>query len=144
MLKTDTFLVSVIQTTMDTLKPILSKYVRVSKGIAELNGQVSELRDTRRNIEMDLAALYAHTVLPDQIHLSESDAMFNVKRPNKWKKGWSLSKKDLELYLKDILGDRGGDVMKEIVRRHEPKLVADDFGFELKSTGSPGSSDPPE
>jgi hypothetical protein len=30
--------------------------------------------------------------------------------------------------------------MKEIIKRHEPKLVSDDFGFELKSTGSSGSS----
>jgi len=127
---------------MDALKPILSKYVRINKTITELNGQVSELRDTRRSVEVDLAALYAHTILPDQIHLSESDAMFNVKRPNKWKKGWSLSKKDLELYLKDILGSQGSDVMKEIIKRHEPKLVSDDFGFELKSIGSSGSSDP--
>ena len=140
MLKTDTFLVSVIQTTMDALKPILSKYVRINKGIAELNGQVSELRDTRRSVEMDLAALYAQTILPDQIHLSESDAMFIVKRPTKWKKGWTLSKKDLEIYLKDILGEKGKDVMKEIVKRHEPKLVADDFGFELKSSGAGSSS----
>jgi hypothetical protein len=127
---------------MDALKAILSKYLRVNRDISQLNSQVSELRDNRRNVELDLAALYAHTELPDQILLRESEMTFNVKRPNKWKKGWSLSKKDLELYLKDILGERGGDVMKEIVRRHEPKLVADDFGFELKSTGSPGSSDP--
>ena len=129
---------------MDTLKAILSKYIRVNRDISQLNSQVSELRDNRRTVELDLAALYAHTELPDQILLRESEMTFNVKRPNKWKKGWSLSKKDLELYLKDILGDRGGDVMKEIVRRHEPKLVADDFGFELKSTGSSGSSDPAE
>jgi hypothetical protein len=127
---------------MDALKAILSKYLRVNRDIAQLNSQVSELRDNRRNVELDLAALYAHTELPDQILLRESEMTFNVKRPNKWKKGWSLSKKDLEMYLKDILGERGGDVMKEIVRRHEPKLVADDFGFELKSTGSSGSSDP--
>ena len=127
---------------MDTLKAILSKYLRVNRDISQLNSQVSELRDNRRNVELDLAALYAHTELPDQILLRESEMTFNVKRPNKWKKGWSLSKKDLELYLKDILGERGGDVMREIVRRHEPKLVADDFGFELKSTGSSGSSDP--
>jgi hypothetical protein len=127
---------------MDTLKAILSKYLRVNRDISQLNSQVSELRDNRRTVEMDLAALYAHTELPDQILLRESEMTFNVKRPNKWKKGWSLSKKDLELYLKDILGERGGDVMREIVRRHEPKLVADDFGFELKSTGSSGSSDP--
>lgn len=129
---------------MDALKAILSKYLRVNRDISQLNSQVSELRDNRRNVEMDLAALYAHTELPDQILLRESEMTFNVKRPNKWKKGWSLSKKDLELYLKDILGERGGDVMREIVRRHEPKLVADDFGFELKSTGSSGSSDPAE
>jgi hypothetical protein len=127
---------------MDTLKAILSKYIRVNRDISQLNSQVSELRDNRRTVELDLAALYAHTELPDQILLRESEMTFNVKRPNKWKKGWSLSKKDLELYLKDILGERGGDVMREIVRRHEPKLVADDFGFELKSTGSSGSSDP--
>ncbi len=127
---------------MDALKAILSKYLRVNRDISQLNSQVSELRDNRRTVELDLAALYAHTELPDQILLRESEMTFNVKRPNKWKKGWSLSKKDLEIYLKDILGERGGDVMREIVRRHEPKLVADDFGFELKSTGSSGSSDP--
>ena len=121
---------------MDALKAILSKYLRINKNLSELNAQTSELRDNRRTVELDLAALYAHTELPDQIHLKESEMMFNVKRPNKWKKGWTLSKKDLELYLKDILGDRGSEVMKEIVRRHEPKLVADDFGFELKSSGS--------
>lgn len=129
---------------MDTLKAILSKYIRVNKDISQLNADVSELRDTRRTVELDLAALYAHTDLPDQILLRESEMTFNVKRPQKWKKGWSLSKKDLEIYLKDILGDRGGDVMREIIRRHEPRLVADDFGFELKSTGSSGSSDPAE
>jgi hypothetical protein len=121
---------------MDALKAILSKYIRINKNISELNAQTSELRDNRRTVELDLAALYAHAELPDQIHLKESELMFNVKRPNKWKKGWTLSKKDLELYLKDILGDRGSEVMKEIVRRHEPKLIADDFGFELKSSGS--------
>jgi hypothetical protein len=129
---------------MDALKAILSKYLRVNRDISQLNSQVSELRDNRRTVELDLAALYAHTELPDQILLRESEMTFNVKRPQKWKKGWSLSKKDLEIYLKDILGDRGSEVMKEIVRRHEPRLVADDFGFELKSTGSSGSSDPAE
>jgi hypothetical protein len=118
---------------MDALTAILSKYVRVSKRITELNSETSELRDSRRTVEMDLAALYAARELPDQIHLKESEMMFNVKRPNKWKKGWSLSKKDLEMYLRDILGNRGDDVMKEIIKRHEPKLVADDFAFELKS-----------
>lgn len=118
---------------MDALTAILSKYVRVNKRITELNSETSELRDSRRTVEMDLAALYAARELPDQIHLKESEMMFNVKRPNKWKKGWTLSKKTLETYLRDILGEKGQEVMKEIVRRHEPTLTEDDFGFELKS-----------
>jgi hypothetical protein len=127
---------------MDALKVLLSKYVRIQKNLADLNSQTSELRDNRRTLELDLAALYAHTELPNHIHLRESEMTFAVKRPNQWKKGWSLSKKDLEMYLKDILGnEKGVEVMKEIVRRHEPKLVADDFGFELKSSNS--SSDGP-
>lgn len=121
---------------MDALKSILTKYIRVNKSLSELNAQTSELRDARRTVELDLAALYSHTELPDTIQLRESEMTFSVKRPTKWKKGWTLSKKDLETYLKDILGEKGGDVMREIIRRHEPKLVADDFGFELKSTGN--------
>jgi hypothetical protein len=124
---------------MDALKTILTQYIRVNKNLSDMNTRVSELRDNRRTVELDLAALYAHSQLPDQIHLRESELVFNVKRPNQWKKGWSLSKKDLEIYLKDILGDRGTEVMKEIIHRHEPKLVGSDFGFELKEIGSKSS-----
>jgi hypothetical protein len=121
---------------MEALTRVLSKYVRVTKNLNELNAQASELRDNRRTIELDLAALYAHTELPNSIQLKESEMMFSVKRPNQWKKGWTLSKKDLEQYLTEILGEKGKEVMGEIVRRHEPKLVGSDFGFDLKTTGS--------
>jgi hypothetical protein len=32
----------------------------------------------------------------------------------------------------EILPEHGADVMNEIVRRHEPKLTATDYSFELK------------
>jgi hypothetical protein len=60
--------------------------------------------------------------------------VFLVKKPGEWKKGWTLSKKQLELYLKDILPEHGEDVFKEIVRRHEPTLTVDDYSFDLKAT----------
>jgi hypothetical protein len=59
--------------------------------------------------------------------------MFSVKKPGEWKKGWTLSKKQLEEYLLEILPDRGEEVMREIVRRHEEKLVATDYSFDLRS-----------
>jgi hypothetical protein len=59
--------------------------------------------------------------------------VFQVKKPGEWKKGWSLSKKQLQNYLIEILPEHGEDVMKEIVRRHEHTLVADEYSFELKT-----------
>jgi hypothetical protein len=118
---------------MDTLRPSLARYLDISRRLATANEQVSLLRDERRTVELDLSAVYNEAQLPDTIDLNQSHMRFTVKRPGQWKKGWTLSKKQLEEYLSDILGERGQEVMKEIVRRHEPKLVSTDFAFDLKS-----------
>ena len=118
---------------MDTLKPVLASYLRLSKDLAEINARATALRDERRLLEMDLAAAYAETQsLPDKIELKASQMVFQVKKPGEWKKGWTLSKKQLHEYLVDILPEHGEDVMRELVRRHEPKLTATDYTFELK------------
>jgi hypothetical protein len=123
---------------MDTLKPILSAYLDVSKKLSEINAQAKELREHRQEVEMDLAAAYNEArvkePLPDKIDLHKSKMMFLVKKPGEWKKGWTLSKKQLDAYLKEILPEHGEDVFKEIVRRHEPTLVVqDDYSFDLKA-----------
>lgn len=120
---------------MDQLKPVMTRYLEVSKKLNDLNAQASELRDERRSIELDLSALYADPrtgELPSKIELKNSHMVFQVKRPGEWKKGWTLSKKQLEQYLNEILPEHGPDVFREIVMKHEPKMVGDDFGFELK------------
>ena len=120
---------------MDSLKPVLSQYLEVSKRLADVNERAGELRDERRSLELDLAAAYNETPLPDKIELKTSLMVFQVKKPGEWKKGWTLSKKQLQEYLLDILPEHGEDVMREIVRRHEPKLTATDYAFELKPMG---------
>lgn len=118
---------------MDSIKPVLAQYLEVNKRLTEVNARAGELRDQRRSLELDLTAVYAETQqLPEKIELNASHMVFQVRKPGEWKKGWTLSKKQLHDYLMEILPDRGGDVMKEIVRRHEPKLVANDYSFELK------------
>jgi hypothetical protein len=123
---------------MDSLKPILSRYVEINKQLSEVNAQAKELRENRQEVEMDLAAAYNESLikepLPEKIDLQKSKMVFLVKKPGEWKKGWTLSKKQLELYLKDILPEHGEDVFKEIVRRHEPTLTVDDYSFDLKAT----------
>ena len=119
---------------MESLAPTLRRFVDINKRLAETNAHASELRDHRRTVELDLAAVYNETRdLPAKIDLNQSKMTFVVKKPGEWKKGWTLSKKQLEEYLNEILPGNGAEVMKEIVRRHEPKLSATDYAFELKS-----------
>ena len=121
---------------MDSLKPVLSQYLDVNRKLSEVNARATDLRDERRTLELDLAAAYAEAQrrepLPEKIELKSSQLIFQVKKPGEWKKGWTLSKKQLHDYLLEILPEHGEDVMREIVRRHEPKLTATDYSFELK------------
>jgi uncharacterized protein YhaN len=119
---------------MEQLKPVLGKYVDVHKKIAELNAEVNRLRDERRTLELDLAAICAEATVPEKIMLNSSHLLFSVKRPGEWKKGWTLSKRQLEEYLNEILPEHGPGVFREIVVRHERTLVGSDFSFDLKST----------
>jgi hypothetical protein len=83
---------------MDSLKPVLSQYLEVSKRLADVNERAGELRDERRTLELDLAAAYNEAPLPDKIELKTSMMVFQVKKPGEWKKGWTLSKKQLQEY----------------------------------------------
>lgn len=120
---------------MESITPILRQYVDVSKRLNELNTKANELRDERRSLELDLTAEYANVrnELPTKIDLNQSKMTFVVKKPGEWKRGWTLSKKQLQEYLLDILPEHGEDVFREIVRKHEPKLSATDWSFDLKS-----------
>lgn len=119
---------------MDTLKPILSRYLDVNKQLNDVNTRAKDLREQRQTLELDLAAAYNETTsLPAKIELKASKMVFQVKKPGEWKKGWSLSKKQLQNYLLEILPEHGEDVMKEIMRRHERTLIAEDYSFELKA-----------
>jgi len=121
---------------MDSLKPVLTQYLDVNRKLSEVNARASDLRDQRRTLELDLAAAYGEAQrrepLPDKIELKSSQLVFQVRKPGEWKKGWTLSKKQLQEYLHEIVPEHGDDIMREIVRRHEPKLTATDYSFELK------------
>ena len=119
---------------MDALKPVLSAYADITRRLNEVNTAANGLRDERRTVELDLAALYATSrePLPDKINLSSSGMVFAVKRPNQWKKGWTLSKKELKGYLDELVPQRAEEVINEIIKRQEAKMVETDYGFELK------------
>lgn len=119
---------------MDALKPILSTYADITRKLNEVNSRASTLRDERRTVELDLTALYATSreELPESIKLTSSGMVFSVKRPNQWKKGWTLSKKELKSYLEELVPQQSEVLMEEIIKRQEEKMVETDYGFELK------------
>jgi hypothetical protein len=120
---------------MESLTPPLRRYVDITKRLNELNAKARELREERQSIELDLAAVYnerAGAEIPQKIALNQSKMIFMVKKPGEWKKGWTLSKKQLEEYLRDILPEHGEDVLREIVLRQDRKMVATDYAFDLK------------
>lgn len=118
---------------METLASPLKRYVEITKKLNEVNATARGLREERGSVELDLAAAYGEKELPEKIELNQSKMVFVVKKPLEWKKGWTLSKKQLQEYLLDILPEHGEDVFREIVSRHEPKLVAKEYSFDLKS-----------
>ena len=120
---------------MNSLAPYLTKYVELNKQIAKLNAEVKDLREKRTTVELNLAAVYNEPrieELPAKIELAKSKMVFQMKKPGEWKKGWTLSKKQLEQYLTEILPEHGPDVFREIVVRHERTLVTTEYSFEVK------------
>lgn len=120
---------------MESLATPLRRYVDITKRLNELNAKTRELREERQSVELDLAAVYNErrgAEIPQKIALNQSKMVFLVKKPGEWKKGWTLSKKQLEEYLRDILPEHGEDVLREIVLRHDRKMTATDYAFDLK------------
>jgi hypothetical protein len=122
---------------MESLKPVLSRFLDINKKLGDVNARARDLREQRQSVELDLVAVYNESrfkePLPDKIDLKTSQMVFQVKKPGEWKKGWTLSKKQLAEYLLQILPEHGEDVMREIVRLHERTLVANEYSFDLKS-----------
>lgn len=122
---------------MESLKPVLSRFLDINKKLSDVNARARDLREQRQSVELDLIAVYNESrikePLPDKIDLKTSQMVFQVKKPGEWKKGWTLSKKQLADYLLQILPEHGEDVMREIVRLHERTLVSNEYSFDLKS-----------
>ena len=72
---------------MESLKPVLPRYISVSKKLNDVNAEAGRLRDEKKSLELDLAAVYGTTneELPNKIELTNSQMIFHVKRPNEWK-----------------------------------------------------------
>jgi hypothetical protein len=117
------------------LKSHLESYRDVDKRIQALNAEVHTLRNDRKVIELEMSEILRdqqfHTF--NEIRLSDDGSVIKIQRPNQWSKGWTLSKKDLQTYLKEYFDGTARPTAEEcfnmIVDKKLKALVATEFAF---------------
>ena len=117
------------------LKSRLESYRDVDKRIHALNAEVHTLRNDRKVLEVEMSEILRdqqfHTF--NEVRLSDDGSVIKIQRPNQWSKAWTLSKKDLQIHLKEYFEStrtpNADDCFKSIVDKKTKTLVSTEFAF---------------
>jgi hypothetical protein len=80
------------------LRAAASRFVALDEQIKELNARVSQLRETRSIIELEIADILRQPEYATFDKLNVNGEEIKVKRPGYWNNPWSLSQSALERY----------------------------------------------
>jgi hypothetical protein len=116
------------------LKQVVQKYCQIDDELRVLNSQVYEKRDTRKQIEKEIAGHISNPTFGDVNKLKiEDGSHILIHRPETYSKPWSISKKDLErllmIYFEASLQPNPEECMKFIVSQRKDDLVCKEFEF---------------
>jgi hypothetical protein len=120
---------------MEELKTCIRTYRDVDNKLRVLNGQLYDLRQERRSLEIELGDIVKSPQF-DSVHelrINDDGSSIRIQRPG-WKKPWGLSKKDLGEHLTAYFKDAGptvnaSDCLTFIIEEQSKKLVSEDFSF---------------
>lgn len=114
------------------LKNSVRRFRDLDDEIRGINKRVYELREKRKISEMEIAdylkspVFSAHTVME-----LEDGSRIKIQRPQTWSKGWSLSKKDLAVYVANYFANtrtpNADDCLKYIVQQEKANSVSNEF-----------------
>jgi len=120
---------------MAALIPYVREYRALDDALKKLNTQVSELRDKRKTVELNMAVVLksAQFATIHKLDISTDGSVIKIQRPDMHSKPWSLSVKDLKYYL-DEFAAKGIPFTAEacheyIVNARKLDLVSEDFTF---------------
>jgi hypothetical protein len=117
------------------LKSRLESYRDVDKRITALNAEVHTLRNGRKVLEVEMAEILRDQQFHsfNEVRLSDDGSVIKIQRPNQWSKAWTLSKKDLQSYLKEYFestrSPNADECFNMIVDKKTKALVATEFAF---------------
>jgi hypothetical protein len=117
------------------LKSRFESYRDVDNRIQALNAEVHTLRNDRKVIETEMSEILRdqqfHTF--NEVRLSDDGSVIKIQRPNQWSKAWTLSKKDLQTYLKEYFEStrtpNANECYAMIVDKKVKTLVSTEFAF---------------
>ena len=129
---------------LQILKSCMETFRKVDDELKQHNEKAAELRRERKEVEDKMAEILAKPEYAalEKLESSVDGSTIRINRPQEWKKGWSLSKKELEDGLKDYFWvikqskhEPGWEPNAEecfglLVDKQEKKMVATEFAFD--------------
>lgn len=84
------------------LKLTMHSYKDVDDKLHSLNKDVATLRSRRAELETTMASILSRPELAaiEKLELKEDNSYVRIARPETWMKPWAMSKRDLEIHLK--------------------------------------------
>ena len=116
----------------EELKSSVKIYRDLDDQIRELNKRATPLRERRKIAEMEIADyLKAPQFSQHNLITLEDGSKIKIQRPQQWSKTWSVSKGNLEEYLKSYFANSANPNYKEcftfIVKKQKEDSVSNEF-----------------
>ena len=111
---------------------VIRKYRELDSSIKLINKNLTDMRDTRGELEKELQSFFEKPEYANfhKLDLSD-DSYIRIQRPGEWKKAWSLSKEKLQTLLSQFAatGRPISECYSFIVEEREKTLVGDSMQF---------------
>jgi hypothetical protein len=119
---------------MEELKNCIRKYQRIDNELHELNKTVYSLREDRRIVEIEMTDVMKTPQFSTiNTFKLEDGSNIRIQRPQNWSKPWSMSRRDLAMYVDEYFKSTQQPSAKQcvefITQMKERTLVSNDFAF---------------
>jgi phage pi2 protein 07 len=120
---------------MQDLKRSLLEYREIDNEIRDLNKELFQKREIRKNVETSITKILTQPAFQEykKIQLEDDGSLFRIQRPNDWQKPWTLSQKELktllDTYFKGGLPKNAEECHKYICEQRKEALISTEFGF---------------
>jgi hypothetical protein len=124
-----------MQDQVTTLRRLTRDYRAYDDELRALNSQITDLRDTRKGVELLIIDILKQDAFRDynKLKIEEDGSIIKIQRPQTWSKPWHLSQKELKGLLETYFNahnlGNGADCFAYILQEKKADLVSDEFAI---------------